>query len=331
MHKVLTQYTREDGAALCQSLLMTSDVDVITSLLHELRADRVTAPLLLGFIDVCRQYQTQFEVNDNVIDIVGTGGDGKQSLNISTAASLIIAACGQPVLKHGNRASTSKVGSADYLQKLGLPMYRDVQEIKQALHSSHYAYCYAPYFLSRLQLIGVCRRQLSFPTIFNLIGPCLNPGHVKRGVIGVYSPQVMDVMAETMAALDMSHVLLVHGSGFDELNAVGLNQVIEICNGSVQTQSIDPVAVGLSMTDKSVLQGQSAEANHHRLQAIMQGNLSDPAVDTLVLNAGAGLFVGGMVDSINLGVEMARSCLESQRLAVFIESLGSVESEVDRA
>lgn len=329
--KSLSHISRSDSAALCEALLRETDQTVILDVLSSLRADQVKAPMLLGFIDTCRAHQVRFDTETSAIDIVGTGGDGKQSLNISTVSSFIIAACGQPVLKHGNRASTSKAGSADYLQSVGVPMYKDPQQIKQSLTDKGYAYCYAPYFLSGLQTIASCRRQLNFPTIFNLLGPCLNPGNIKRAVIGVYAESIMQMMAGALLELGMEHALIVHGSGYDELNTVASNYVIEIENGYTHHYQLNPISIGLSITDEIVLHRRSTRESNTRLSAILAGDVSDPAIDTILLNVAAGLFVGGSVSSIDEGIGVAYECIASHKINAFMKSLRPLDAEVNNA
>lgn len=318
--------SREESAQLCEQLLHADDDRLLTAALSQLHTGRITQAMALGFIDTCYAHQMKCPINKNIVDIVGTGGDGKQSLNISTAASFLIAACDVPVIKHGNRSSTSMTGSADVIEALGISLHNDAQLIQSSLDKFNYAFCYAPHFLPILKSIAVCRRLIPYPTLFNLLGPCLNPAKPASMVVGVYSPSMMQLMADILMTLNVGHALVVHGSGYDELNTLGENLVIEVCGDRQSTYTLNPVALGLPLAVSNELTGGTPEVNQQRLRDIFSGKLLDGASETIILNAAAGLYVADQVQSIKEGVELAKAVLQSGKVTDLIKTIQAQES-----
>lgn len=252
-----------------------------------------------------------FESNRPTLDIVGTGGDGANTVNLSTAAAVLAAACGAQVAKHGNRSVSSRSGSADVLEELGIPMLQP-DAIAPCIREAHIAFMYAPHFHPAMRFVSPIRKAIGIRSVFNVLGPLLNPAGCKRIVIGVYKPELLQVFGEVFVALGIEHGLVVHCAGLDELNAIGAADVVEVKIGEpLRRYEIRPEEIGIPASTLEDLKGGDATENAAILRAVFSGGAaSDNAVgNTIAYNAGAGLYVYGLADSIKSGYEIARAKL----------------------
>ncbi|KAA0550258.1 anthranilate phosphoribosyltransferase [Bacillus sp. BGMRC 2118] len=302
----------------------------IASLLSILRFRGETVEELTGFAKTMRTYMetvtTSFE--DECIDTCGTGGDGVSSFNISTAAAIVASSIGIKVAKHGNRAVSSKSGSADVLEYLGIPIQSTIEEVHQSLESHSMSFLFAPIYHTAMKHAVIPRSELGFRTVFNLLGPLANPTLCKKQVIGVYDTSFAVDMAETLKELGSKHVLLVTGrDGLDELSVTTYTDVVELRNGNITRFTIHPHDVGLSIGNLQDIQTNTVEESGSLILKIFKGKANESARNTVLFNAGAAIYVAGRANSIKEGVEIARQAIDSLTVLNHFKSLVNSRKE----
>ncbi|HEY0526579.1 MAG TPA: anthranilate phosphoribosyltransferase [Stellaceae bacterium] len=244
------------------------------------------------------------------VDTCGTGGDASGTFNVSTAAALVIAACGVPVAKHGNRALSSKSGSADVLTALGVNIEADLAIVERGISEIGIGFLMAPRHHSAMRHVGPTRVELGTRTIFNLLGPLSNPAGTKRQVVGVFSPQWVRPMAEVLGKLGAERAWVVHGDGLDELTTAGSSFVAEWRDGEVATFEVEPDAAGLPRASLAALKGGDPAANAATMHALLDG-APGPIRDIVLLNAAAALVVAGKAETLRDGVAQAAQAIDS--------------------
>lgn len=271
-------------------------------------------------------------LDDRVVDIVGTGGDRSHSINVSTLASLVVAGAGVPVCKHGNRAASSSCGAADLLAEVGVHIELGPEGVARCVAEAGMGFCFAPRFHPALRHAGPTRRELGIPTAFNILGPMANPARVARQVVGVADARMAERMLGVLAAHGARHVLVVHGGdGLDELTTTGPSTVWELRDGDVTSYELDPVsAFGIPRVDGDSLKGGAPARNAELARAVLAG---EPGAhrDIVVLNAAAGLYVGGGVASIGDGLDVARAAIDDGRAAAALDRLVKVSQDAATA
>lgn len=257
------------------------------------------------------------------IDTCGTGGDGADTINISTAAALVAAASGVPVAKHGNRSVSSRCGSADVLEALGVRLDLGREELAVLLDEVGIAFLFAQRLHPAMAAVVPVRRSLAVRTIFNLLGPLTNPAGVRRQVVGVWGPDVQPLIAAALAELGAEHALVVHSEdGLDELSVLAPTKVIEVRDGAVTgSWTATPRELGVVAGDPSALKGGEVGENARRLAAILKGSERSAASEAVALNAGAAMLVAGRVDSLADGLRAARKLLASGAPGCTLEAL----------
>lgn len=282
----------------------------ITTFLVDLADRGETAIEIAAAATEMRGRMIGVEAPANAIDVCGTGGDGSHSLNISTATSLVVAACDIPMAKHGNRAASSKSGAADTLEALGLDLAKAANKAEQNLHEIGIAFFFAPNHHPALGPLAPIRKAIGRRTIFNLLGPLCNPARVKRQLIGVASPDLVETYAEAAAQLGYDKAMIVSGEeGLDELSISGPSKVATISDGAVTISRITPEDVGLARHPAEAIKGGDPAYNAAALQALLRGEKSAYR-DAVLLNSAAALMVAGEVDSWESGVEEAGEALD---------------------
>ncbi|KAF0700668.1 Aste57867_8846 [Aphanomyces stellatus] len=248
------------------------------------------------------------------LDIVGTGGDGADTVNLSTSAAILAAACGAKVAKHGNRSVSSRSGSADVLEVMGVPML-DPQHIAECIQEANIAFMYAPYFHPAMKNVSAVRKAMGIRSVFNVLGPLINPAQCQFTVIGVYTPKLLDTFGEVLHLMGVEHALVVHCAGLDELNPIGDAEIVEVTKKGCKRYTLTPEELGIPRCTLPELKGGDAEENCRILRKVFQGgDHCDNAIgNTIAYNAGAGLYVYGLADSIKSGYEMAKQTLLSGR------------------
>lgn len=247
----------------------------------------------------------------SLVDTCGTGGSGLDTFNTSTVAAFVVAAAGQPVAKHGNRRATSRCGSADLLEALGVKVDCTPTIAATCLQNTNFCFMFAPHYHGATRRVQGIRRELGFRTIFNFLGPLSNPCGARRQVLGVSEPRIQEQMAQALLALGCEHALVVHGDdGLDEITTTGRTTVMEVTGGTVRCWMLEPEAVGLPRALPSQITGFPPEQSAQTARAILAGEKGSRA-DLVLINAGAALYVGGSADTIEEGVVRARDAIQS--------------------
>jgi anthranilate phosphoribosyltransferase len=268
---------------------------------------------------------------DGVFDTCGTGGDRSGSFNISTAAALVVAACGVTVAKHGNRSVSSLCGSADVLEALGVRITAAPSTVERCLHDVGIAFFFAPTFHPAMRHAAQARKDLGVRTAFNLLGPLTNPARPARQLVGVPRPELTELIARALLLLGSERAWVVHGAdGLDELSTTGYTKVSECRNGSVQTFYIHPADYGLPKSSIEALRGGDAAENAERVREVLDG-AAGPTRSIVLLNAGAALFVAGTVDSVRAGIEAAAAAIDSGRAKQTLAALVTRTSQPEAA
>jgi anthranilate phosphoribosyltransferase len=252
-------------------------------------------------------------------DSCGTGGDFSGSINVSTAAGLVAAACGLPVVKHGNRSFTSKCGSADVLEAFGARLDLTALESREVLDRTGFCFLLAPQYHPGIAHAGPVRRALKVRTIMNLLGPCLNPAHPKVQLLGVADPKLLRPIAETLNALGVQRALVVHGSGLDEIALHGFTKAVSLVEGEIEELEITPEQAGLGRMPKQQIAGGSPQENAQRLRNILSGVGGAADIAIVALNAGALLMTAGKVANLKEGVGFAMEAMRSRRAGALLE------------
>jgi len=272
-----------------------------------------TVEEIVGFARAMRNHSIHMNAPVDVVDTCGTGGDGADTFNISTTAAILAAAAGVPIAKHGNRAASSKSGSADVLTALGARIDLTVEAGLQCLFDTNLCFLFAQLYHPAMKHAAEPRKQLGFRTIFNILGPLTNPAHAKRQVLGVFREDLVTKVADALLALGSEHVMVVHGAGgIDEISLQGETTVAEVLDGRVHTYTICPEDVGLARAPVAALAGGDAMVNADILQRILAGE-KGPRRDVVVFNAGATLYVAGIAPDIETGVRLAEQTIDDGR------------------
>lgn len=259
----------------------------------------------------------------DVVDTCGTGGDARGTFNISTASALVAAAAGAPVAKHGNRSVSSRSGSADVLEALGVPLDLDMSRLAPCLEEVGIVFLFAPRHHPAMREVMPVRRALGVRTVFNLLGPLTNPAGARRQLLGVFDGSLVEPMARVLLELGTEHALVVHGSdGLDELSTTGSTQVAEVADGRIRTYRLEPEEVGLERVSLEALKGGDPEENARDLKAVLEGE-EGPFSQVTALNAGAALFVAGRATDLADGVVKAKEVLAAGRGLEKLEQLRS--------
>ncbi|WP_138380115.1 anthranilate phosphoribosyltransferase [Luteithermobacter gelatinilyticus] len=283
----------------------------IGAFLMGLRVRGETVEEITGAAEVMRAKARTIQAPEGAVDTCGTGGDGASTYNISTAAAIILAACGVPVAKHGNRAMSSKSGSADVLETLGVNIEADLEVVENCLRHLGIGFLMATRHHSAMRHVGPARAMLGTRTIFNLLGPLANPAGAKRQVIGVFDKKWLRPMAEVLGQLGSEHVWVVHGAdGLDELSISGPSYVVEYHNGTLNEFQILPEDAGLTNCKIEDIRGGDATYNAAALRRLLDGEKTAYR-DIVLLNSAAALLVAGKADSLKQGVVMAADTIDN--------------------
>jgi anthranilate phosphoribosyltransferase/anthranilate synthase/phosphoribosyltransferase len=260
------------------------------------------------------------------MDVCGTGGDGAASLNISTAVTFVVAACGVPVAKHGNRALTSRAGGADVLLALGVNIEPEISRLSAILQQVGCVFLFAPRHHPALRHAAAVRVELGTRTIFNLTGPMANPAQVKHQLIGVFDPAWARPVAETLALLGTASAWIVYGNGLDELTLEGENRVVALKDGEISEFTLNAADAGLQAAPHAAIRGGDATENAAALRAMLGGK-QGAYRDTILLNAAAALIVSGKTISLRQGVAMAAAAIDSGKASAVLDALIQASQE----
>jgi anthranilate phosphoribosyltransferase len=299
----------------------------VGGLLIGLRVRGETVDELTGGALAMRARMVRVEAPANAIDTCGTGGDASGTYNVSTAAALVVAACGVPVAKHGNRALSSRAGSADVLRELGVEIDAEVPVVERAIREAGIGFMMAPRHHGAMRHVAGARVELGTRTIFNLLGPLANPAGARRQLLGVFAREWVEPLAQVLARLGCERAWVVHGAGgLDELSTTGPSTVAELKGGAVRTFEVTPEALGLPRASLEQLKGGEAEANAAAVSGLLDG-AQGPFRDIVLLNAAAALVVADAAPDLAEGIAQAAQAIDSGRARGVLARLVAITNE----
>jgi len=269
------------------------------------------------------------KVAGTLVDTCGTGGDGSNTINISTASAIVAASCGVPVAKHGNYAVSSRCGSANVLSELGINISPKPEEVQTAIETLGIGFMLAPLFHPAMKRVGQIRKELGLRTVFNILGPLTNPAGANAQVMGVYDPQLCDKLASVLKILGTKRAMVVHGSGLDEITNTGETLISELEGGSVKSYCINPEDLGYRLVKSEEIKGGTPFENARKLVEVMVGQVS-PARDIVAMNSGAAIYVSGKVASLKEGSYKAEEALASGRALALLERMVKVNGTPEK-
>lgn len=317
-----------DEARRAFDIMMSGDATPaqIGGFLMALRVRGETVEEITGAVEVMREKMLRVAAPSDAIDIVGTGGDGSGSYNVSTAAAFVLAGAGVNVAKHGNRALSSRSGAADTLMALGVRIDIDAETIARCVAEASVGFMFAPAHHAAMKHVGPARVELGTRTAFNLLGPLSNPASVTRQMTGVFSLAWVEPVAHVLANLGTTKAWIVHGSdGLDEITVTGETHVAELAHGSVRTFTITPEDAGLTRSTPEALKGGDATVNAAALRRVLDGERSAYR-DIVLINAAAGLIVADQVTTLADGVAMSAKSIDSGAARARLEALVSISN-----
>lgn len=319
----------EDEAAAAFECMMSGEATPtqIGAFLMALRVRGETVDEITGATRIMREKSTKITAPEGAIDIVGTGGTGLHTLNISTAATFTVAGCGVPVAKHGNKAMSSKSGTADAQACLGVNLEADFPVIEQSLREAGVGFMFAMRHHSAMRHVGPSRVELGTRTVFNLLGPLSNPAGVKRQFTGAFSSQWVEPMAHVLGRLGSERAWIVHGSdGLDELTTTGSSLVAELKDGAVSTFEINPEDAGIPLASPDDIKGGTPEENAEAIRKLLSGE-KGPFRDIVLLNAAGALLVACKVEGLKDGVAMAAESIDGGKAQAALDKMVEITNK----
>jgi anthranilate phosphoribosyltransferase len=294
----------------------------IAGFLVALRIKGETPDEIAGCAEAMREHVLRVSpTRTDLVDVVGTGGDGANTYNISTAAALVAAAAGAAVAKHGNRAASSQAGAADVLEALGFELEVPPERIERSIDELGFGFLFAQAHHPAMRHAAPVRRELATRTVFNVLGPLTNPAGARALVLGVYSPELARTLAEALVQLETTHAYVVHGAGgIDELSPCGPNLVCEVEGGTVREYELDPLELGIPRCDPEELRGGDPKANAAALRGVL-GGADGGHRSAVVLNAAGGIAAAGHAEDLRAGIAQARDAIDSGAAATRLEEL----------
>jgi anthranilate phosphoribosyltransferase len=297
--------------------------DIIESYVLALNEKGVTAENIFDAAIVMRQFSKQVVIQDktHLVDTCGTGGDGIQTFNVSTLSAIVAASAGVKVAKHGGRSVSSKCGSADVLEALGVNVNLTADKVAKLVDQIGIAFMFAPNFHPAMRYAAPVRKKLGIRTIFNVLGPLANPALATRQVLGVYDMSLTQTMAEVLSKLGSEHVMVVHGEdGMDEISIASSTTVTELKNKTITTYTIQPTDFGLDLADLKTIQVENADASKAMMLDVLNGSQGSHRNIT-ILNAGAAIYVSGITSTLKEGIEKAISVIDQGLALKKLEAL----------
>ncbi|MFY8098578.1 MAG: anthranilate phosphoribosyltransferase [Allorhizobium sp.] len=318
--------TRQEASDAFE-ILMSGEASMaqVGGFLMGLRVRGETVDEIAGAVSIMRQKMVPVDAPDDAIDIVGTGGDGTNTYNISTLAALIVAGAGVPVAKHGNRALSSKSGTADALSQLGVKLDIEPDLISRCVREAGIGFMFAQLHHPAMRHVGPARVELGARTIFNIVGPLSSPARVKKQLFGVYSPEWLIPGAEALRDLGLTSAWVVHGSGLDEITTTGPSQVAELKDGEIRTFELTPGDFGVATVSLDAIRGGDGAVNAAALRDVL-GGAKTAYRDVALCNAAASLIVAGKAKDVTEGMHLASQSLDTGSAARALEKLIAISN-----
>jgi len=277
----------------------------------------------------CSAVRINPKVEGTLVDTCGTGGDATNTINVSTAAAIVAAACGVPVAKHGNYAVSSKCGSANVLSELGVNISPHPKEVETMIESVGIGFMLAPIFHPAMKRVASVRRELGMRTVFNILGPLTNPAGAKAQLMGVYDPLLCEKLAHVLELLGSERAMVVHGMGMDEITNTGETLISELNEGTVKSYKIMPQDLGYPLAMAKDIAGGSPEENARKLVAVMRGERS-PARDIIVMNSGAAVYVSGRASTHKEGAKNAEEAIDSGKALKVLQKMVDMNGDTQK-
>ncbi len=294
----------------------------IEMFLIAMRKNGVTAAELAGLAKSLRKHAVPVRVEiDNLIDTCGTGGGAIKTSNISTAAAIVAAGAGVYVAKHGNRGITSRCGSADVLEELGVKIEASADVVAECIKGAHIGFMFAPMFHPAMKYVQPIRKRLGFRTVFNILGPLANPAGVQRQVMGVADENLMEIIAEALKLLGSKYVMIVHSNGLDEISTVTVSRILEFKDGKISLRELNPKDFGFAPANIEELKVSDAKTSAKAILGIISGKEQGPRKDIVVLNAAAAIIVGGLADNFESAINKAKDSVNSGKAMECLQRL----------
>ncbi|MBT3343359.1 MAG: anthranilate phosphoribosyltransferase [Gemmatimonadetes bacterium] len=319
---------RDEARGVMEQIMSGGATDAqIGGFLTGLRIKGETVEEIAGFAETMRSKVTRIQGGQGtLVDTCGTGGDGSGTFNISTTVAFVAAGAGLTVAKHGNRAMSSRCGSADVLAELGVNVEATPEQVGHCLDEAGIGFLFAPALHGAMKHAIGPRKELATRTVFNVLGPLTNPAGAKCQLIGVFAPDLTETMARVLGALGSERAFVVHGhDGLDEITITGPSRVTELAHGETKTYDVAPGDFGLQTADAAQLAGGDAAENAAILTSILEGE-SGPRADVVVINAAAAIVAGGKADDLTAGVEVARTAISSGQAHAALHKLRDVSN-----
>lgn len=311
--------TRDEAETAMTIILNEADPHQTAAFLAILKYRGETPDEVTGMVAALQKKALPVNFHFSVLDIVGTGGDLANTVNISTGSAVLAAACDIPIAKHGNRSVSSRSGSADVLEELGIDLEASPEQLMHYLQEVGIAFMFAPTYHPSLKKLASIRKGLKLPTVFNILGPLLNPAKTEYALIGVASESNLELMSQVILQLrNKKRILLFHGGGLDELTTLGKIIAYDIQNGQVNRLEIDPTSLGFSPCSLEELQGGDAKLNASIIKKVFAGQQGAVA-DALILNAGAAVWIFGKTATLGDGIQVARKALKEGKALEVLE------------
>ena len=319
-----------DQAKELQDMIFTGEVTEvqIAAFLAAMRMKHATSAEIAGLARSLRDHAVRVETGiENMIDTCGTGGASVKTFNISTCAALVAAGAGAYVAKHGNRGITSKCGSADVLEELGVNIDPGPEGVAECIRQAHIGFMFAPKFHPAMKFVQPIRKSLDFRTAFNILGPLANPAGVTAQVMGVAEEALLDRICETLEMLGAKRAMIVHGQGMDEISTLGTTQIRQLIDGNVTTVKLDPAEFGIPEPSIDELRTGDAIANAGIIRDVLAGKDKGSRKDIVVLNAAAAIIVAGIADDFAPAIVLAETSISDGSAAACLEKLIEVSNK----
>lgn len=317
--------TQEEAREASRLIFEEATEAQIGALLAALRAKGETEAEIAGFAEGMRDAARTIEPrNELLVDTCGTGGDEFDTINVSTTSAIVAAGVGVPIAKHGNYSVSSSSGSADVLEEAGVAVDAEPPAVEQAIEEKGIGFMLAPVFHPSMKAVIGPRKELGMRTIFNVLGPLTNPAGADAQVVGVYDPDLVPVVARSLARMDVDRALVVHGSGLDEIAVHGETTVAEVTGDEIEEYTLTPGNLGLKRHDIEEIAGGSPAENSADMRGIIEGEIEGAKRDIILANAGAAIYIAGETETITEGVERARHGIESGEAVAKLDELRGV-------